>query len=83
MRRDNLGNMLESAATRAGLSNLNPHRFRHTFAITFLRNGGDIYTLREILGHESLEMCLHYLAIAQSDLDAAHRRASPVQNWRL
>jgi integrase/recombinase XerD len=83
--RDNLGNMLEATAHRAGIvaASINPHRFRHTFAINYLRNGGDIYTLRSILGHESLEMCLRYLAIAQGDIDSAHRRASPVDHWRL
>jgi integrase/recombinase XerD len=81
--RCNLGNMLESLGARAGVQNVHPHRFRHTFAITFLRNGGDIYTLQAILGHETLEMCRRYLAIAQVDIDAAHRRASPVDNWNL
>lgn len=84
LRRDNIGNMLESVAHRAGVStNPNPHRWRHTFAINYLRNGGDVYTLQAILGHESMQMCLRYLAIAQSDIDTAHRRASPVGNWRL
>lgn len=83
MDRNNLGNMLESTADRAGIPDVHPHRFRHTFAINFLRNGGDIYTLQAILGHESLEMCLRYLKIAQTDLEKAHRRASPVDNWSL
>jgi len=67
----------------ANVSGCNPHRFRHTFAVAFLRNGGNIYALQEMLGHASLDMCKRYLAIAQADLEAAHRRASPVANWRL
>lgn len=81
--RNNLGNMLEGAGKRAGVEDVHPHRFRHTFAITFLRNGGDIYTLQEILGHTTLEMVRRYLEIAQADIERAHRRASPVDNWRL
>ncbi len=81
--RNNLGDMLEAAAKRVGVSKANPHKFRHTFAINYLRNGGNVYTLQSILGHEDLETCLHYLAISQMDVDNAHRRASPVDHWRL
>ncbi len=68
---------------RAGVANAHPHRFRHTFAINFLRNNGNIYTLKEILGHASLKMCLRYLEIAQADIEKNYRPASPVKCWNL
>ncbi len=83
MDRNDLGNMLEAAARRAGVPGVNPHRIRHTFAINYLRNGGDIYTLQVILGHSTLDMVKTYLMIAQADTEAAHRRASPVDHWNL
>lgn len=81
--RTQLRKMLSLAGDRAGVLNVHPHRLRHTFAIYYLRNGGDIYTLQMILGHSTLETVRAYLQIAQADLDSAHRRASPVENMHL
>lgn len=81
--RNSLAQFLRRLGRRAGVANTHPHRFRHTFAITFLRNGGDPYSLQEILGHSTMEMVRKYLAIAQIDIDTAHRKASPVEGWKL
>lgn len=81
--RDNFLKSIYRLGERAGVQDPTIHRFRHTFAINFLRNGGDIYTLQRILGHSTLDMVKRYLSIAQVDIQAAHRRASPVTNWGL
>lgn len=68
-------------SAEAGIHRVNPHRLRHTFAILFLRNGGNIYALQKILGHTTLDMVKRYLALAQTDVDTAHAKASPVKRW--
>ncbi len=57
-----------------------PHIMRHTFARTFLRNGGDVFSLQRILGHSpsSLQVTRRYVDLDDDDLRAAHREASPV-----
>lgn len=82
LHRDNLRHKLNSIADVAGVENVHPHRFRHTFAITFLRNGGDVLTLQHLLGHSRLEMVRHYARIAEQDIDAASKH-SVADNWRL
>jgi integrase/recombinase XerD len=80
---DTIRQLLRKLGERAGVKNVHPHRFRHTFAIMFLRNGGNIFFLQKLLGHANLEMVKVYLNIVQSDVSQAHSQASPADNWKL
>lgn len=83
LQRTSLDQLLKRLGKKADVRGVHPHKFRHTFAIQYLRNGGDVYTLQSILGHSTLDMVRHYLALAQVDIDATHQRCSPVENWQL
>ena len=80
---DTIRSLLRRLGERAGVNDVHPHRLRHTFAITYLRNGGDVYSLKYLLGHSSLKMVEHYLHLTGTDASNAHRKASPADNWRL
>jgi len=82
LQRNSLSQMLQRIGDRAGVPHTHAHRFRHTFAITFLRNGGDLLTLQQLLGHESLAMVKNYVKLAGADIDRAARH-SPADGWHL
>jgi len=75
--------LLARLGESAGVTKVHPHRFRRTAAVQFLRNGGNIFALQKLLGHETLEMVRRYVELASDDVAEAHQKASPVDGWRL
>ena len=65
-------------SAKSGVNRLHAHLCRHTFAINYLLNGGDIFSLKEILGHTTLEMVNHYLHFTRAQITAQHRKFSPM-----
>jgi integrase/recombinase XerD len=61
-----------------GIARLYPHLLRHSFASLFLKNGGDLKSLSEELGHsrESTTADI-YVHLNPDDLAVIHRRAAP------
>lgn len=78
-----LRRMIVRLGARCGVHGATLHRFRHTFAINFLRNGGNLFALQDLLGHASLPMVRRYARLAETDLQDAQRRASVADHWRL
>jgi integrase len=44
-----------------------PHQFRHSFAVNWLRCGGDIVVLSRMLGHSKIQSTMEYLKIVPID----------------
>jgi site-specific recombinase XerD len=59
------------------------HDFRRAFALNFLRNGGDVYSLQNLMGHADLQVLRRYLAQTVEDIRIAHIKYSPVDNSSL
>jgi len=70
--------MFTRLAKSSGVERLHAHLCRHTFAVNYLLNGGDIFSLREILGHTSLEMVSHYLHFTTAQITDQHHKYSPM-----
>jgi site-specific recombinase XerD len=75
---NNVKMVFSKLAKSSGIGRLHAHLCRHTFSINYLLNGGDIFSLREILGHTTLAMVSHYLRFTSSQITAQHHKYSPM-----
>lgn len=62
--------IVKTYAEKSGLNykNIHPHTFRHSFAVHFLKSGGNIRALQKILGHTDLATTQKYLDLTLSDI---------------
>jgi len=82
--RSGLGQLVERLGKSAKIeaTRCSPHSFRHSFAVSFLRNGGQSFALMHLLGHTNLTMTNRYVSLASGDLEAQHRQNSPVDRMK-
>ena len=73
-----VGTMLKRRCAEAGIDELHPHQFRHTFAHLWKVNGGNEDDLMRITGWRSRQMLSRYAASAGAErARSAHARLSP------
>lgn len=73
-------------AIKAGVKwaeHVSPHRLRDTFAVQWIRGGGDLESLRRLLGHASLAVTQRYLVFGFEDVKAAYDRVWGKKQRRL
>ncbi|MEI2655515.1 MAG: tyrosine-type recombinase/integrase [Microthrixaceae bacterium] len=68
-----LGRQIRIIGERAGVEPCYPHHFRHTFAVMYLRAGGDAYSLQFLLGHTDMAVTKQYVKLAAVDVSELYR----------
>ncbi|MFC1894279.1 tyrosine-type recombinase/integrase [Chloroflexota bacterium] len=71
---------LKRLARKAGLNGIrcSPHVFRHTFATQSAAADANVFALKDIMGHSSLQTTLKYTHLTAGDLKNHHNKFSPV-----
>lgn len=67
-----------SVQRRSGVGDFTAHRLRHSFALNYLEDGGNLRVLQMLMGHASLETTEIYLKIGQQ---TARDDARKVMGW--
>jgi integrase len=68
---------LQAAVRRAGIKKITWHTFRHTFASRLTQTGVDLVTVKELLGHSTINVTMRY---AHSNLDAKARAVARLRS---
>jgi integrase/recombinase XerD len=63
--------LMQKALVKAGLENKNYtiHTIRHSFATHLLDNGTDLYTIKELMGHNNLQTTMRYMHLTSKRID--------------
>ncbi|MFC4767192.1 tyrosine-type recombinase/integrase [Effusibacillus consociatus] len=74
--------LLKDYGQEAGLTGvrISPHTLRHTFAKLYILNGGDPFSLQEILGHTTQDMVKVYVNLWKPEKKLQHTKASPMRH---
>ncbi|MDB4104869.1 tyrosine-type recombinase/integrase [Salibacteraceae bacterium] len=63
-----VGQIVRTAAKKAGIKKATPHMLRHSFATHLMDHGTDLRLIQTMLGHESIETTAIYTHVSTRDL---------------
>ena len=68
-------NYVKELARMAGVNKrVTNHLLRHSFAVNFLKKGGNIEHLKKLLGHSNLNTTMRYLKFTDNDLKEQYEK---------
>ncbi len=68
---------------RLGYDDVSPHTFRRSCATELVRSDANMYHVKELLGHESLDTLKHYTKLTINDLKKTHEKCHPRERDRI
>lgn len=66
--------MVARIGSRAGVSNVHPHRFRRTFATGLARRGMNIQEVQKLLGHSGVNTTMKYVNVDDNKVMASYQQ---------
>lgn len=80
---DGLAHIVKRLGESVDIPRLHPHLLRHSFAVRYLMNEGDLMSLKMMLGHTSISVTQMYLHLAQQHIQVQYNKHSPMDRMNI
>lgn len=75
--RQDVWRLVKRVANRAGVENVYPHLFRHTFATHLMKNGAGVRIVQQMLGHDVIDTTMIYTHVSNEQLKETYYKFHP------